>query len=176
MNILLIGLRCSGKSTLGAALSTRSGKAFVDLDDVTPRMMGVAGVAEAFARFGEAEFRRAEGKALRTVLATDHQVIALGGGTPTAPGVAELIRDVRASGAAVVIYLRGSAETLRARLAVSTRAHRPSLTGADPVDEVNALLRARDGAYSEIADYIIEIDGRTIEDVLGQVVSICESR
>ena len=40
MHILLIGLRGSGKTTLGRLLAQRRGLPFIDLDEVTPQILG----------------------------------------------------------------------------------------------------------------------------------------
>src|ERR1044071_4244818 len=116
MNLLLMGLRGSGKSTLGRKLAHRLNRAFVDLDDLTPGEMGEVAVAEAFTKHGEPAFRAAEIHALARVLVHDHQIVAPGGGSPTAPGFAELLTAARARGAARLVYLRASADTLRAHL------------------------------------------------------------
>lgn len=161
MNLLLIGLRGSGKSTLGRLLAAELGAAFVDLDDETPGVLGAAGVREAWDRHGEDGFRKAEVVALARVLREDGRVVALGGGTPTAPMAAELIADERAAGRARVVYLRATPATLRARLGDSDNAHRPSLTGAGVLDEVEQVFARRDPAYLGLADRTLEVDGLT---------------
>ncbi|MBY0262467.1 MAG: hypothetical protein K2Q20_08995, partial [Phycisphaerales bacterium] len=84
--IVLIGLRGSGKSTLARLLAKRLGLIPVDLDDRTPGFAGQPTVAAVFANLGEPAFREAEARALRQALAEPGIVLALGGGTPTAPG------------------------------------------------------------------------------------------
>ena len=173
-NILLIGLRGSGKSTvarlLGARVNAPPGDV-VDLDDCTPRELGESSVADAFARHGEAAFRAAEGRALSALLARGGggQIIALGGGTPTAPGVDGLITGHRAAGRAVVFYLRADAVTLRARLSQTDNTHRPSLTGGHVLDEIGTLLAQRDPLYRTLADEIIEVGGETAEAIAAAI-------
>lgn len=158
VNILLIGLRCSGKTTIGGILAQRLRRAFVDLDDVTPGVLGAATVREAWDRFGQEAFRNAETVALSKVLVRDGLVVALGGGTPTAPTAADLIRDEREQGRALVIYLAASSQTLRARLAQEENLHRPTISGSDPVSEVEDVRAARDPLYRELADITIDVD------------------
>lgn len=169
MNVLLIGLRGCGKSTLGRKLARRLARPFVDLDDLTPGEAGAATVAEVFAKQGEAAFRAAEARALAKLLAADGQVIALGGGTPTGVEAAAVLREARAGAKARVIYLRAGAATLRAHLVNSHNAHRPSLTGKNILDEIEDLLARRDGPYRAIADVVIETDGRARGDVLREL-------
>ena len=168
-HILLIGLRGSGKSTLGAALAKRTRSRFVDLDDVTPELLGRSTVADVFERDGEAAFREAEVEALRQSLVGPRSVIALGGGTPTAPGAAAIFES---DDSVTVVYLRAEAETLRSRLEGTDVAARPSLTGAGTLDEIEQVLADRDALYRSLADKIVTIDGLEERDVLELLVSI----
>jgi len=161
--LVLIGLRGSGKSTLGHALAAAQGYGFVDLDDVTPRVMGFGSVAEAWSARGEAAFRAAEVKALDDVLRGDAKVIALGGGTPTAPGCAERLIEERRAGRVVIAYLRSMPEELRERLRGKMDASRPSLTGKDPLVEIDDVFAARDPLYQRLATRMIE-NVRSVED------------
>jgi shikimate kinase len=165
MRLILIGLRGSGKSTLARELAARLSCAWVDLDDVTPRELGCATVAEAWSTRGEPAFRAAEAAALATVLSGGGaRVIALGGGTPTAPGTAELLRAEQSAGRARVVYLRASAAALRERLRGAMGANRPSLTGGDPLAEIDEVFARRDEPYRRIADRVIEVDGMNERD------------
>lgn len=167
-HLLFIGLRGSGKSTLGRALAAREGRRFLDLDVVTPAFLHCDSVAQAWSRFGEPAFRAAEVRALAAALRDDPSVIALGGGTPTAPGAAEMIDSARDRGECTVVYLRCTPAELRARLATVDEAamrERPSLTGAPALDEIDEVFRARDALYRALATR--EISGvRSVEEGL----------
>jgi len=151
-HLLLIGLRASGKSTLGRALARAlGGVAFVDLDDRTRAALGAPAVRAAFEHAGESGFRAAEAAELRRALAEPSQVLALGGGTPTAPGAEALIAEARREGRAFVVFLDLPVEVLAERL----RAHegdRPSLTGRGVVAEIVDLALARRPRYAALAD------------------------
>lgn len=159
MHVLLIGLRASGKSTLGRGLAAALARPFIDLDDATAALMRAQSAAEAINTQGLSAFRLAETQALRDVLAfPSPHIIALGGGTPTAPGAADLLRAAMGDGKACVIYLRAQAATLQARLRQSDTATRPSLTGASVVDEVPVLFAQRDELYTLLANHTLNID------------------
>ncbi len=146
-----MGLRGSGKSTIGRELASRQHRAFIDLDDRTCASLGVASASEAFASLGQPAFRDAETRALKDALTQAGVIIALGGGTPTAPGAADLIRAATEAGRAVAVYLRCTPAELRARLGGRIDARRPSITGADPLDEIEAVFAQRDPLYQSLA-------------------------
>jgi shikimate kinase len=156
--LVLIGLRGSGKSTLGRLVAQRMGRKFIDLDDRTAARLGYPTVAAAWAAAGEPAFRAAETEALREALKELGVVIALGGGTPMAPGAAEMLRAVAARGEVTIVYLRCTPAELRTRLraAGGAGANRPSLTGRDPLDEIEEVFARRDGVYRGLAETVIE--------------------
>lgn len=174
-SILLIGLRGSGKSALGPRLAERLGRPFIDLDAVTVTYLGEGTLRELWERHGEARFRQAEYRALvnqafpRT---NPGPVVALGGGTPTAPGAADFLRNARTRGLGRIVYLRVAPATLRDRLAGADNADRPSLTGADPLAEIEAVHAARDRLYQELADAVLEVDGLDEAATLEAVVRL----
>jgi shikimate kinase len=161
MNIVLIGYRGSGKTTIGRNLAYALGRPFVDLDD---RIVAAAGMSirEIFARHGEAHFRRFESLALHATLADENQVIAPGGGVI-------LWRENRrkiAAGSAV-IYLHCHADVLARRIAadVATADARPSLTGgASASDEVAAVLAVREPIYRSLASSVLDVSALSLDD------------
>jgi shikimate kinase len=179
--VLLIGLRGAGKSAVARALADRLGRLAVDLDALTPVYLGESTTGDALRLHGEPAFRDAESRALRDMLASwvagdPGRIIALGGGTPTAPGAAELIREERAAGRARVIYLRATEATLRARLAATDVSQRPSLTGAGTLEEIGTLLARRDGLYRGLAELTLDVDTLSLAEVVDRLAAFIEPR
>lgn len=172
MNLVLIGLRGSGKSVVGRLVASRLGRPLVDLDEITPGLLGARSVAEAWAGRGEPAFREAEARALADALRSDGRVLALGGGTPTAPGAADLLRAQRGAGRARIVYLAAGAATLRDRLAGADNAHRPSLTGGDLLAEIETVLLRRDPLYRGLADHIVPTDEGTPEQIAERIAAL----
>lgn len=162
---LLIGLRGSGKTTLGRLLAARRHIPFIDLDERTVGRSGHPSVSAMFRAVGEPAFRAAEVAALQDVLAESPAagaVIALGGGTPTAPGARELIESARTAGAARVILLEAPAAVLGARLSVAP-GDRPLLMGADFTEEAELLAARRMPIYRALADAVIATSTTTAD-------------
>lgn len=164
-DIILIGLRTSGKSTLGRALAGKLRRRFVDLDEEVAVVSRVQTAGEVIRQLGLDAFRDAETRALTRLLEVGTRrrpfVLALGGGTPTAPGAAELLRAARDEGRVTILYLRASVSTLKTRLKAQIEtgaSDRPSITGTDPVKEVAALFKARDPLYRELANVVIDAE------------------
>jgi shikimate kinase len=176
-HIVLMGLRGSGKTTAGRELASRLGLAYTDLDNVTPRILGRESVAEAWQLDGEPAFRLAETRAISQVIGPTQSVIALGGGSPTAPGAAEILSNAARSGEILLIYLRASAASLRNRLETNGPGiNRPSLTGKDPLQEIEDVLQKRDPLYRSLANVVIEVDGLDLETVVQRLMHAVQSQ
>lgn len=167
-HLVLIGLRASGKTTVAQALAARLGVFTVDLDERVRLRLGAATVREAFAEAGEPAFRDAEARALSECLADPTPIIlALGGGTPTAPGASELLRDARTRRRAWIVFLDPPLGHLAARLGRDA-GDRPSLTGRGVVEEIGILAAARRPLYAALADLVLrgEEEPETIASII----------
>ena len=158
--VVLVGFMGSGKSSVGRELARRFGAPFVDVDE---RIESEAGcrIRDLFVREGEAAFRVREKAALRDALAVKGCVIATGGGAFADEENRNLLRSY-----APVVYLEAAVETLLGRLAGDLG--RPLLRGGDREEVVRELLSRREPGY-RTADVTVRTDGRTVEDVAGQV-------
>ncbi|MBE6674672.1 MAG: shikimate dehydrogenase [Ruminococcaceae bacterium] len=83
-NIILVGMPSSGKTTVGKALSQKTGKAFVDTDDEIVKKIGMS-IPEYFEKYGESEFRRIESEVIAEVSSGNNQIISTGGGAVLNP-------------------------------------------------------------------------------------------
>ena len=66
--LVLIGLRLSGKSTLGPIAARQLGLEFVDLDDAVLTHLGATNVTDAFGLLGEHAWRAGESAELARLL------------------------------------------------------------------------------------------------------------
>ncbi|MGB1124846.1 MAG: shikimate kinase [Phycisphaeraceae bacterium] len=171
MNIVLLGYRGSGKTSIGKQLANELWKDFVDLDDATRKKFGGLTIAEIWEQQGEEAFRKAESDAAAELLAKDDQVIALGGGTlTTEAGKAAVLSAENATR----IYLSCSPDVLAGRIAgdATTASERPSLTGdTDPSAEVEQVLAQRDPVYREVADIVFDVSFCSIEEAVRHLIA-----
>ena len=130
-----------------------------DLDDRTARLVGATTAGEALRGVGEVAFRAAEATALASVLSEHPRVLALGGGTPTAPGAAEMISRAREERRVFVVFLDPPLDVLANRLRAEA-GDRPSLTGRGVVEEIEELAAKRRPLYAALADLVVERDVR----------------
>lgn len=147
-NIILIGMRASGKSSIGRRLARATRQPFVDLDDELGRRAG-CDVDALLAGRGEVAFRRLEAPVLAWAATRRGHVIATGGGAVLH---ARLFAALAATG--VVVYLQAPAAELARRGAGRSR---PTLTGLAAKDEVAALLRRREPLYRAAARFTIPV-------------------
>ena len=170
-NVLLVGLRGCGKSSVASGVAAALGRQWVDLDPITCTLLGAKDVKEAWMVSGQRTFREAETNALRQVLSEENMVIAAGGGTPTAPGAAELIRQAQHTACVCVVYLRASASTLRDRLTKTDLASRPPIQGDDPIKEIESLLAERGPLYESLADEIVDVGAHSVDHTVRAIVT-----
>ena len=82
LNITLIGMPGSGKTTLGEKLATQMKRTFIDLDDEFAKEYGMT-PAQTITQKGEDDFRAMETALARKILPQSGLVIATGGGIVT---------------------------------------------------------------------------------------------
>jgi shikimate kinase len=149
-NIVLIGPRACGKSTLALRLAERLVRPFVDLDDELSRRAGTS-VDAAFVALGEAGFRALERAVLADAARLSATVIATGGGAVLG---GEAFAALARTGVVVLLDVP-AAELLRREAGRS----RPPLTGLPPEQELVHVLAERLPLYRAAADIVVPADG-----------------
>ena len=163
--IVLIGYRGTGKTTVGRFLARQLGWDFADCDDVVETAAGKS-IAQIFADEEEAGFRDREAAALAGLCGRERLVIATGGGAILRPANRDLLR-----GAGFVAWLTAPPETIWSRLRAdsTTSQRRPNLTPTGGVDEVRALVAAREPLYGAVAHFTVDTDGPSPESVAATI-------
>lgn len=161
-NIILIGFMGCGKTTVGLKLSYRLRRTVVDTDKEIEKEEKRA-ISDIFATDGEGYFRDRETACLRKMLGSmNNQIISVGGGLPLREENRALLRKL-----GQVFYLRARPETIYERVKHDTT--RPLLQGPDSQEKIRTLLTKRDGAYTEAADVIIDVDDKDFGQILCEI-------
>ena len=161
-NIFLVGPMGAGKSAVGRQLARSLHVEFRDSDDEVESRTGVD-IPFIFEKEGEAGFRKRESAAIDDLTRLDGVVLATGGGAVMDPE-----NRNRLGGRGFVIYLYTSVDQQLAR--TSKGRHRPLLENGDRRETLAALLQHRDPLYREIADLVIDTDGRKVHSVVKEIM------
>jgi shikimate kinase len=165
MNIVLIGYRGTGKSTVGRLLATRLGRKLVSTDTEIVKLAQHT-ISEIVAQDGWEFFRDLESDICRELAGRDQLVIDTGGGAILR---AQNVEALKANG--TVFWLTASVETIARRIGSGNQ--RPSLTGTKSfVDEIQDVLRERTPKYQAAADHIIVTDGRSTSQLMETVLAL----
>jgi shikimate kinase len=161
MNIVLIGYRGTGKSTIGKRLASKLWRDFVDTDAAIVEQAGRT-IREIFETQGETAFRDLESAAIAQAAARDNLVIAAGGGAVLR---AENVTALKRGGK--IIWLRADPETLHARISAdsATAETRPNLLFGG-LEEIKSLLAQRTAHYQAAADVSLDVTRLTVDDAI----------
>lgn len=160
MNVYLIGYRGTGKSTVARLLAQRLGWTAVDADEWLEARASRT-IRQIFAEDGEPVFRDLEAATIRELVRLDRQVVALGGGAV----LREENRSALRGGKTVWLTATPDALWKRISLDATTGERRPNLTNTGGVEEVRQLLAKREPLYRTSADWTLDTETRSPEEV-----------
>lgn len=143
LNITLIGMPGSGKTSIGKALSKKLGRSFIDLDEKIVEATSKT-IPEIFEESGESEFREIEAKILAQYTALGGQIISTGGGAVLRE---ENRKNIRQN--SIVIYIQRETESL-------SKGGRPLSKGTEALIKME---KERMDFYNECADVKVENNG-----------------
>ncbi len=168
MKLALIGLRGTGKSTVGRILAARLNWVCFDTDSIVQDRAGMT-IQELFEKQGEPKFRELESAVVQECCATDPAVIATGGGAILNPAN---VAALRAGG--YVVHLTADPTELWRRISHDTgsKRQRPQLVkdAGSGLDELKLLLRSRAALYAQARDAEVEVEGRSPDEVADAVL------
>lgn len=161
LNLYLVGMMGTGKSTAGRHLAERLGYRFLDADTSLEQVAGCS-IPELFAREGEAGFRQLEAAVLNQIASWHSLVVATGGGVVTRPQNWGHLQQ------GVVIWLDAPEALLLKRLRADPTP-RPLLATPDPAQRLSELLNQRRPLYAQ-ADLHIVQNGAPAAQVADQIL------
>ena len=157
-NIALIGMPSCGKSSVGRLLARRTGKDFYDSDDIIVEKTGMP-IADFFAEYGEAAFRKIERDVIAELASKTGAVIATGGGSILD---GDNVKALKRSG--MVVFLDRSPDKL---------IFSPDRPLSSDKESLMRRYAERYEKYKSAADIIVNGDGelrQTAESVYSEIM------
>jgi len=156
MNVVFIGYRCSGKTTISKLLeSSLIGWKRVEIDDEIKKKFKLD-IPEIIKKFGWKKFRKAESRLIKKYSKKNNLIIDAGGGAVLDPKNATLLKNN-----GIIINLNCSIESIESRMKKSFA--RPALTQLSALDEIKKVLAERLPLYKKYSDHSIKTDFLTLD-------------
>ena len=161
VNLFLIGPMGAGKSAVGRQIARLLHFDFVDSDEEIENRTGVD-IPFIFEKEGEEGFRKRETRVIDELTQREGIVLATGGGAVVDP---QSRNHLGARG--FVVYLHTS---VKQQLERTQRGRsRPLLENDNPEGVLEALMDVREPLYREIADLVVDTDGRRVNTVAREI-------
>ena len=162
LNVILIGMMGSGKTSTGRPLAGSLGFGFLDTDQLVVKQaqMSIPGI---FAKEKEEGFRKRETELLRELVGVKHHVISTGGGVVIRPGNRSLLRTL-----GFVVWLTADMDVLYNR--VRHNRERPLLHTRDPRRTLEELAEARAPLYRETAHLTVDTTTLSSDETVHGIV------
>lgn len=159
MNIVLVGMPGSGKSTVSAELSKVLKRKVIDTDGEIVKNYGE--ISWIFAELGEKRFRAIETEVIAECSKLNGVIISTGGGSILCE---ENVQLLKRNGK--IVYLYAEVATLLKRAAATP--NRPLLKD-NPEEKMEKLFKERAALYERAADYKIITDGLTVKQICKRI-------
>ena len=171
-NVILIGYRCTGKSSAGKRLAEKMRMSFLDTDELIVEREGIS-IGEIVKVGGWNLFREKEKEVVKGLRETKGNVIATGGGIFDDWENRLLLRKN-----GTFLWLTANKETIIERMMNDRKSEdaRPSLTHNDLSSDIIVTLRKREPIYREMADFTVDTSEKAIDAVVDEIYRILEER
>ncbi|MEA5510893.1 shikimate kinase [Crocosphaera sp. UHCC 0190] len=163
VNIFLIGMMGTGKTTVGQVLAKRLSYRFFDTDVLIERVTQQT-INDIFATEGEEAFRDIESQVLAELAAYTKSIIATGGGIILQQKNWSYLHH------GLIIWLDSPVDLLIKRLAEDTT--RPLLKATDLNLKLEFLLEQRRSLYAQSDLHIRINDQQTPDDIVTQILAM----
>jgi shikimate kinase len=162
MDIIIIGMRGSGKTTVGAILARKLGINFYDMDSIIEKEIKKT-IFSLFKDGKESQFRKIEHDLLLKLSKLSKGVLSTGGGIILNSENKTIIKEN------FTIWLRGDISTLLLR---TQNSHRPPLTNLSQKEEYQLIQKVRKPIYDECSKQSIDTTALTPEEVAQKILSL----
>jgi shikimate kinase len=173
-DIILTGPKHSGKTSAGKALALLCSCSFIDIDELILQRTGKS--PRQLFNERPAVFQKAETEAMEAAASAGtnagqgRRIIAAGGGIIDNPDAAAILKK---SGATVV-YLNISAAAAWQRISAKGELP-PFLKTENPQETHRSLHERRAAAYLQLANIVIEAEGKTSKEIAQEIFKRCKA-
>jgi shikimate kinase len=164
VNLVLIGYRCSGKSTVSRYLADALSWQVVHVDQEIAAKAGRR-ILDIVRSGGWQAFRAIEIDVISEATERDRVVIDTGGSVVVNE---RNMRRLRERGQ--IVWLRTTTAEIRARMERLDVELLPLTDAATAVDEVDTMVQRLNPLYEAAAHYVVDTDGRSGPDVADEIL------
>ena len=164
MNLILVGYRGTGKSTVAQLLASRLKREALSTDAMIIEKTQMP-IPEIVEKFGWDHFRDLESTVCQDLRKSHNLVVDTGGGVIIRSANVEALKPT-----GLIFWLTATVDTISHRIGDSTQ--RPSLTaGKTFTEEIEEILKERTPKYKAAADFVVETDACSADQVANQVLT-----
>lgn len=170
MNIILIGFKNAGKTTIGKQLAEQLQCAFVDTDDLLKDIYNhvnncTLSISEIYKREKYEGFRAWEKNVVENLTEVDQAIIATGGGSILLEENVQIFKNI-----GKLVYLRANEKTLLVRQEQNPL---PAFLRKEyAVSDFMKIYIERAPLYNKAADYVIDIDNKSDVDIILEILNL----
>jgi len=166
MKIVLIGYRCTGKTSVGKRLAERLGIPFCDTDELIQSNVGKT-IRELVDQEGWDAFRARERAIIKQLPLSADAVIAAGGGAIMDAANRKALKQK-----GICVWLMADVKTICERMRKDgvSNEQRPPLSSDGLEQETAKIIEARRPFYQEMADCTIDTSGKNIEAIADEIL------
>lgn len=169
MNIILIGFKSSGKTTVGRLLAKKLQRSFYDSDDLLEKAFfntynKQLNFREIYSQYGEEVFATLERLVVKQLTEIKHSIISVGGRTVLNPENAKKLKAI-----GTLVWLHVDKEVLKKRIFSKQLPAYFDKTNPDTYFELEYMRRL--DSYANIADITLSVGKESIEEIVALIIS-----
>ncbi len=173
-NVILIGMKGCGKTTLGKLLARKLSMDFIEIDDEIEKyhlrqLKEQLTCRQVYQRYGQRYFRHCETAVLKKIyqnIGNKNFVLSCGGGTPLKAENIALLKKI-----GKIIFLDLDKKILLSR--IIKNGIPPFFTSPkNPKKSLELLLKERIPLYQKAAELTIKLKNETVEEIAEKIISL----
>lgn len=160
MNIILCGLKNSGKTTIAKRYCEYYGDVYLDTDELILKETGFETISDCYAQLGHEQFRQHECQRIQSIQPCTHTLIATGGGTLLHPANVEHLSTL-----GKFVYLETSVPIIKKRLLAQDNL--PRFIDREHFDDsVEQYCLERTVIFDSVCDMKITTDYLSVDEII----------